>query len=141
MSNELNFSAAVDDWCKENEARLLAVFKESSQRVVSLAVNGVPVDTGFARASIRASTSEMPQIDPNAKGGAYINGFDTVTLTIAGLELGATLYAGFTAAYIGPLEYGHSKQAPNGFVRIAAEQWPQIVSEVSAEAKARSQVQ
>ncbi|MGB6080219.1 MAG: HK97 gp10 family phage protein [Xanthobacteraceae bacterium] len=139
-----NFAASVDSFVRETEQRMLAVFRESTQRTASIANNGVPVDTGFARASIRASTESMPQINPNAKGkegAAYPADFGNVTLTIAGAELGQTIYVGWTAAYMLPLEFGHSKQAPSGFVRLAAAQWQHTVDQVTAELRARSGVQ
>jgi hypothetical protein len=138
------FTAQVDEWVRETEQRIEAVFKESTQRVASLAANGVPVDLGFARASVRASTESMPAINPAAdnKANATVSmDFGTITLVIAGAQLGQTIYIGWTAAYILPLEYGHSKQAPAGFVRIAAAQWPRIVEEVTAELKGRARAQ
>lgn len=139
--NNLQFGAAVDEWVRATEQRMLAVFRESTQRVASIAANGVPVDTGFARASVRGSLQQMPQIDSANKGAKdqrYSADFGNITLVIAGAQLGQTIYIGWTAAYILPLEYGHSKQAPAGFVRIAAAQWQRIVNDVTAEAKTRA---
>src|SRR5690242_9302067 len=128
MSNEANFTATVSDWVKQTPERLRGVFRESTQRVASKAANGVPVDTGFARASVRASLESMPQGDQEKPKGVQAVPFDfsDVVLTIAKAELDDTIYIGWTANYAIYLEYGHSAQAPAGFVRIAAEQWPQI---------------
>lgn len=138
--NNLNFAAQVDDWVKATDLRMLAVFRESAQRVASIAANGVPVDTGFARASVRASLEEMPQIVTGSKGEegqTYPADFGQITTVIANAQLGQTVYVGWTASYVLALEYGHSKQAPAGFVRLAAAQWQTVVSEVTQEAKAR----
>lgn len=136
-----NFTASVDEWVKATEQRMTAVFRESTQWVISLMINGTPVDTGFARASYRVSTSEMPSISASAKGvdgQAYSLDLGNITLAIAGAEIGQTIFCGMTAAYGLPLEYGHSKQAPAGFVRIAAQQWQVIVDQVTGEAKDRA---
>jgi hypothetical protein len=138
--SNVDFTSKIDDWTKQTEERMTAVFRESAQRVASISSNGVPVDTGFARASVRASLSEMPQIIDGSKGEAgqsYPFDMGNVTLTIADAKIGDHIFIGWTAGYVIYLEYGHSKQAPAGFVRLAAEQWPQIVSEVTAEAKSR----
>jgi hypothetical protein len=137
--SNLNFAAQVDDWARKSEARLTAIFREATQRTVSLAQQRIPVDTGFARASVRASLQDMPPIDPAATkpGGPVSYDSGAVTLTIAGAEIGQTIFVGWTANYVQYLENGHSKQAPSGFVRLAALQWPHTVSEVAAEAKAR----
>lgn len=141
VNENLSFSAAVDNWTQQTTERLTAVFRESTQRVASIAANGVPVDTGFARASVRASTESMPGIIPDSKGAEGQNyPFDmgNITLVIAGAELGQTIHVGWTASYILPLEFGHSKQAPGGFVRLAAAQWQVIVNGVIQEAKSRA---
>lgn len=139
-ANNLKFSSAIDDWVKATDQRMTAVFRESTQRTVSRAQERIPVDTGFARASVRASTEEMPQIETG-----FVNKTKTpipydgaeITVVIAGAQLGQTIYIGWTASYVGELENGHSKQAPSGFVGLAALEWPQIVNQVTAEAKAR----
>lgn len=138
--SNLDFAAAVDAWANESADRLERIWKASTQELASIAINGTPVDTGFARASWRASTESMPPIDPNAKGGkggAYSADLGEISGAISGAQLSGTIYIGATASYILALEYGHSNQAPQGFVRLAAAQWPSIVSSVVAEAKAR----
>lgn len=138
-----SFSATVDNWVKTSEARMLAIFKEATKRVVRQAQVGIPhipVDLGFARASIRASLESMPTIDPsmdNKERKSYSWDDGNVVLVIAGAELGQTIYIGWTANYVSFLEGGSSQQAPSGFVRLAAMQWQKIVDEVVAEAKAR----
>lgn len=138
--SNLNFAATVDAWAKESEDRMERIWKMSSQELGSVANNGVPVDTGFARASFRASTSQMPAIDPSAtnkSGKPHTQDFGQISATIAGATLGGTVFLGWTCSYILPLEFGHSQQAPQGFARLAAAQWSQIVSGVVAEAKSR----
>lgn len=144
-----NFASTIDDWVRSSQERMEAVFKESAQRVISLAANAVPIDTGFARASIQTSTEGFPAINPSAvplkrrkadedRGTVYPYDFGSVSAVITNAKLGQTIYAGWTAAYVLMLEYGHSAQAPQGFVRIAAAQWDRIVSEVTQEAKSRA---
>lgn len=130
----------VEAWARETQDRLERIWKASSQELGSVANNGVPIDTGFARASFRASTEAMPMIDKgttNKAGAPASQEFGQISATINSATLGGTIYMGWTAAYILPLEYGHSQQAPQGFARLAAAQWPTIVSGVVAEAKSR----
>lgn len=135
-----DFAATVGSWATEAEGRLERIWKAAAQELGSVANNAVPVDTGFARASFRGSTDSMPLINPNAtnKGGGAVSGSGEISTVIASATMGQTIYLGWTAAYILPLEYGHSQQAPQGFARIAAAQWPTIVSSVVGEAKARA---
>lgn len=145
MAN-LSFSAAVADWVHKVEGAAEAVFKESVQEVVSemqtpRAMGGrMRVDTGFLRASLMGSTSMMPPINPSAKpveGQAYGYDAGSIEAVIAGADLGQTLFFGYTAAYAGHREYGARGQAPDAFVRTAAQKWPQIVDAKAAELKSR----
>lgn len=131
-TSNLNFAASVADWVRKVKGLEDDLFKASVQDVVSLAQSRVPIDTGFARASIRGSTEAMPSIIPSASGPGtafpYGPAETEITLMIAGLEIGQTFFVGWTAAYSLALEYGHSKQAPAGFVRLSAQQWQTIVN-------------
>lgn len=146
-----SFSAQIDEWCKKVPKRVELVFKKSAERVAEEVKNPVnmPVVTGFLRRSLKASTAAMPSIDPTAapeKAGAYADNQGEINLVIAGASLGDTIFLGFTAAYARRMNYGFTgtdslgrtyNQAGRQFVGLAAQKWPQIVAEVTAEAKVR----
>ncbi len=135
----LDFAAQIDDWTKQTSARMTAVFRGSTQELFSRAQSRIPVDTGFARASARASLESMPPIDPAAHGKAdqsYSFDYGTIVLIINEAELGQTIYIGWTANYVQYLEWGHSQQAPNGFIGVSVLEWPQIVASEIEKAKA-----
>lgn len=140
MAGQQSFDAQVGDWVAQTKERLEAVFKESAQRTISLMVKYTPVDTGFLRASVRASTSAMPKIIPTAKGGGVNVPYDSgaVLMTIAGAKLGQTIYVGYTANYARHVEYGTSKMAARRFVGRAASQWQRTVRQVSADLQKRA---
>lgn len=148
-ATNLNFAAAVDQWVKDAEDRTERVWKESAQEINSIAVQNlsggvVNVQTGFLRASERASTESMPKIDPKSYpvGDGPFN-FDSgqISLVIKNAKLGQTIYLGWTAAYSGFIEWGTSKMAPRGFVRLAAAQWQTVVNKVTERAKGRASAQ
>ncbi len=145
LSDPDKFVAEVDEWIAKLPERIEAVFRESAKRVISKMQERVPVDTGFARASLRVSTDAMPTLSephpPHVPGREPRSGLlytydgNEATVSIANAKLGDTIYAGYTANYVQFLEYGHSQQAPQGFVGLAAMEWPSIVAEVSAQLK------
>ena len=147
MSNEANFTATVSKWVEETPQRLTAVMRESTQRTVSEAQANVPVDTGFLRASVRASLEAMPpqqetpgHVEGRAPHSGPLFSYDgsDVVLTIANAKLDDTIYIGWTANYAAFVEFGTSRMAPRAFLRSAAEQWPQTVKQVSEELKSRA---
>lgn len=128
------FSAQVDARVAVYKKRLRAIMRSSCQdlaeEVTTPRAKGgnMRVKTGFLRASLMASTAAMPSTRPgnvppeSALNGAYDFDADTVNLIIAGMMPGDPLYLGFTAAYARPREY------KDGFVRLAAQNWQDIVS-------------
>lgn len=138
--SNLEFGAQIEKWVLKTEKRMNAVLRESTKRLISEAQSRIPVDTGFARASIQVSLDAMPQAQPESrgqKGQTYTVDLSTVTAVITSAKFGDHIYIGWTANYAIYLEYGHSKQAPSGFVRVSAAMWPEIVSQVTAEVRNR----
>jgi hypothetical protein len=141
----LGFEASVSDWVKQTQARMTAVFKESAQRVfadmrVPVGAGGnMPVVTGFLRASFLATlNTPADTVTYRTGSGPAAVHADTVALVIAGAKLGDTIYGVFTANYARHVEYGTSRMTGRGFVRLAAQKWPQIVAAVSQEAESRA---
>jgi hypothetical protein len=66
-TENLNFTAAVDDWAKESADRLERIFKASSQELASIAIQWHRSTLVSLRASFRASNESMPAIDPSAR--------------------------------------------------------------------------
>lgn len=145
MAND-SFSATVGQWAEDVEGAVEAIFRRSVvvlERTAQLdrgAGGRLRVDTGFLRASLMASTSQMPAINPAARpaeGQTYPYTGAEIEAVIASAEIGQTIYLGYTASYAAHREYGARGQAPDAFVRTAAQQWPTIVSQVESELKGR----
>lgn len=133
----LSFAAAVAGWAEKVPEAVEAVRNQSAADVVkdmqTLRSEGgrMRYDTGFLWASLMASTSAMPRINPSARpteGGSYAFDFGQIEAVIAGASLDVTLYFGYTASYAAFREYGANGQPADGFVRLAAMNWQQIVN-------------
>jgi len=123
-----SFSATVSAWARQTEARTTAVFRDSCQRLVTemqtpVAQGGnLPVDTGYLRNSLLGSTSSVPSMRENATSTP-----DQVVLTIAGLQIGQTFHAGWTANYSRMVHYGTRGSAGRLWRDLAAQRWQTIV--------------
>ena len=135
------FAAQVADFADDTERVHTAIFRESVQRVIEEMLKprakggNMPVVTGFLRASLVMSKSEMPAMRDGAvptEGATYTED-DSVILVIAGADLGDTLYAGFVAAYARAQNYGFGSHRGYLFLEMAAQKWQEIVSAVEAE--------
>lgn len=92
----------------------------------------LPVDTSFLINSLYASIGTVPS-GPSVKPKGFTSvDWDSaqVTVVINGMELGDTLYLGWTAEYAPFMENRY------GFARLATQNWQNIVSETTLEARA-----
>ena len=150
----VSFAAQVNDFVRQTQRRMEAVFRESAQRVVAEmqkpegAGGHMPVDTNYLRASLQMTKgAPVPLEEKSPKGGATVAYTpDAASLVIAGAEIGETLYASYTAAYARRVNYGFEGQDSLGrtynqpgkqFVALAAQQWPKIVTDVCSDLKTR----
>ncbi len=132
-----SFAAVVGDWARTVPVALEAVFKESAQELVSQLNALVPVDTGFLRASLRASTTAMPALSLDNPGGSFTPDVGEIELVIVGADLGDTIYLGYTAKYGAYVHYGTNGRPGRPWVDMVAQRWQQIVTAKAAEVKAR----
>lgn len=85
-------------------------------------VQRMPVDTGRAKANQQISINSLPSgsvLEFDKSGNAAISKGNRA---LANFKLGDTIFLYNNVEYIIPLEYGHSKQAPQGMFRITFEE-------------------
>lgn len=146
MANQ-SFSAQIEDWTKRVTNAEKIIFQRSALRlahelteeVTKLVYNQPPSPnynrTGFLRASLMASNTEMPLAILDNPGAAGNVDFGQIELVINNAELGGTIYLGYSARY-GPFVHaGANGQPPKPWVTLVAQRWQAIVSEVAADVK------
>lgn len=131
------FGKSLDKWMSKFEARneklIRGVATELARNIIvgGKYSPGSPVDTGFFRSLWKASINELPMDKavqhPKDKEGVSLAAFDEVMAMLAQLKPGDMLWLSNAAIYGPALEYGHSQQAPLGFVRITLSAFEQIV--------------
>ncbi len=128
-----SFEDQVSAWTTKTEKKLETAFRKIALDVFSEVILKSPVKSGRFRGNWQVSVG-------TAKSGAVTIDDKTGTATIGkvyaetlGLKAGQTIYLVNNLPYARKLEYGHSQQAPNGFVRITAQRWKPIVDAVSRE--------
>lgn len=131
------FEAAVGEWARKVEGAFDVVFKEAAQEIVSELNTLVPIDTGFLRASLRASTTDMPLLTRENPGGPVPDDMAEIVLVIAGAEAGDVLYLGYTANYAAHVHYGANGRPGRPWVSMVAQRWEAIVATKAAEVRSR----
>lgn len=124
-----NFADQVGAFVAKSEGRMTAVFRQSVQDVINEAQEprgsggNMPVDTGFLRNSGQAALNNTPSgesVKPdNYAGGTW--SADEAALIISRAQLGDRVVFGWVANYAPYMERRY------GFLRLAAQNWPDIV--------------
>ncbi len=131
-----SFSAVVDDWVNAVPERVEAVRKQAFQETIKIAQKprakggNMRVDTGFLRASGQVTlntpllTTEANPYKPGKGVQVRYNNMD-VSVKIASATPKDKMYFSYTANYAVP------RERKDGFVRVAAAQWPATVRRVA----------
>lgn len=131
----MSFAASVSTWASKAEAAQTEILHASIRALVDEVIRPqqsggfLPVLTGNLRNSVAVSTLGPISIDWTTK--KFRDPADAVNGAVAGVAVGQTAYIGFRAPY------AHKREVEHGFVRLAAQRWPQIVDQVVRERAGR----
>lgn len=135
MAGKQNFAAQVKAFASKSKRKQEVIFRTSAARVMEEANvpkdqgGNMPVDTGFLRNSDTAGTTPDGGQDP--------------ALVFATVEVGQTVYAGWTAAYAMRQEFGfvgtdslgrEYSQEGSAFLRSSAQRWQEYVNDAAKHA-------
>lgn len=147
MANQ-TFAATIEAWVRKVKDAEETIFKEAAQRLARELTAEVtrlvydqpttpsyPKRTGFLKASLVASTTEMPRLSLDNPGHDVAMDFGPIELVINGSDIGDTIYLGYTAKYGAMVASGANGRPPKPWVDLVAQRWQQIVSEVAAEVR------
>lgn len=128
----MSFSKQLQAFVAGTQDKINKTVKGATVTLATNVISETPVDTGAAKGNWQASVGQ-PKTGILERSGA-----DTaVSEAIANIpdKAGDVVYLTNNLSYIKKLEYGHSKQAPQGMVRVNAAQWPRIVEQEAAKHK------
>jgi hypothetical protein len=127
------FADQVAAFAAKANARIETAVRKIALEVFKEVILMSPVDTGRFRGNwqvaIGSVASGTVEIDDKA-GTATISKVQAETMK---LQVGQTITLVNNLPYARPLEYGHSKQAPGGMVRLTVQKWQPLVEAVARE--------
>lgn len=133
-SNSEEFSLAVDKIIERTKGKINKIVRKIALDMSSRVIMLTPVDTGRARANwmVGIGTSKQGEtVDATDKKGN-----STITKVMGDLsdydyEKDDSIFITNSVPYIGPLEHGHSSQAPNGMVKVTVAEFKDFVEKAS----------
>lgn len=122
-----------------------AIMREAAQRLITIAQTPVgaggnmPVDVGFLRGSLVVTPGRTPLLARDKPEGAGPVSYDPgpATLAILAWDFAGPLRAVWTARYAKHVHYVARGRPGRPWVDLARQRWPQIVAEVTADARRR----
>jgi hypothetical protein len=143
MATGAQFSADIGKLVAKYKTRINDVVKQSVQELGDRIIIGTPTDTSYARNSWWSSVdnSKPSHPSPPTKGESGVKGSAGGAPAIDPADIAAApghvyqLKNG--APYIRKLEYGSSNQAPEGMVRVAIADFPNIVAKSARDVGAK----
>lgn len=131
----------IEAWVSKVKTAWELIRKESIIEMVRQMQAIVPVDTGFLRASLVASTNRLPLavLENPHPSGALVYPLDTadVELVIHNAASDDTIFLGYTAQYAAYVHYGAQGRPARPWVDMIAQRWPVIVAQKTAEVRMR----
>lgn len=115
------FDQQMEKIIKDREEKALDIFRAVALQLFDRVIRRTPVDTGRARANWNAAIDNPDMSTTDGTSPPQ----PSPTVYMAGL--GDTLYLTNNLPYISALEYGYSKQAPQGMVRVTASELQQVL--------------
>lgn len=128
-----SFTLDIDRFVKKAKGNLNLVVRKVALDLFRRVIMKSPVDTGRFKGNWQVAIGSIPggtlRVD-DKDGTATIS---RVTATTLGLKAGDVITLVNNLPYARPLEYGHSKQAPAGMVRLSAMEYGAVVSKAAGE--------
>jgi hypothetical protein len=133
-----SFSLQIAEFVKKVKAREDLVVRKLGLDILSSVVRMSPVDTGRFRGNWQVGLNapvagQLARLD---KSGAVTIAAGNQILSHA--SAGGVIYLNNNLPYAQRLEYGWSKQAPSGMVRITAARFQTMLDKAVAAAKAQA---
>jgi hypothetical protein len=123
-----DFHKALKKFKVDSLEKAEAVFQKVALDMSRRIIMRTPVDTGRARANWQAGVNARPSTSAVSVDKSGRQTTSAVKGTASELKVGDVFSLVNNVAYIVPLEFGHSKKAPHGMVRITVAEFGTIVS-------------
>jgi hypothetical protein len=121
------FTAQIAAFVEKANGNMDLVVRKIALEMFSRVIQKSPVDTGRFKGNWQVAIGSIPdgtlQLDDKA-GTATIA---KVTAEALNVKAGQVIYLVNNLPYAQALEYGHSKQAPNGMVRLTVLEFNSVV--------------
>lgn len=128
-----SFELDIQRFVEKAKGNVDLVVRKISLDIFHRVIIKSPVKSGRFKGNWQVAIGSIPAgtLELNDKSGAAT--ISRVDAAVLGLKAGEVIYLVNNLAYARRLEYGHSKQAPSGMVRLTLQEFPGVVNKAASE--------
>ena len=130
-----NFELDIQRYVDAANGKIDLVIRKISLDLFRRVVMKSPDDTGRFKGNWQVQIGAIPKGTLKLDDKAGTATITRVTAETLKLKAGEVIYLVNNLEYARALEYGHSKQAPKGMVRITVAEFPQVVNKAAQETR------
>lgn len=123
-----SFTLNLQKWVDKTKGNLDLVVRKVAFEMFSRVIQKSPVDTGRFKGNWQVAIGSVPSGTLELFDKAGTATMSRVTATVLGLKAGDVIILVNNLEYARALEYGHSKQAPAGMVRLTVSEFGAVVN-------------
>jgi hypothetical protein len=127
-----NFTLDIQRFVDKAKGNIDLVVRKIALDMFSRVIMKSPVDTGRFKGNWQVAIGSIPpgEIELKDKSGEVV--IEKVTAATLNLKAGDIIYLVNNLAYARALEYGWSKQAPSGMVRLTVGEFGAVANQAAA---------
>lgn len=123
------FSLDIGAWAKKQKQYVDVTIQQTCFNLFSRIIYASPVDTGLFRGNWQVTTNYIPEGELNVFDKTCSIAIGQLNEKVPTFKAGQRIYLTNNLPYARMLEYGHSKQAPNGMIRVTLLSFKAIVND------------
>lgn len=125
------FTVDLTALIKRAKGRVDLVVQKVTIDLFKSVIMKTPVDTGMARANWTASAGSFGTITVDALDKTGRSSVNAMQAVVSSTKSGGIVYMVNNLPYIKRLEYGYSKQSPQGMVRLSINEFQSFVEKAA----------
>jgi hypothetical protein len=127
------FTAQIGQFVAKAQGNMDLVVRKVAFEMFSRVIQKSPVDEGRFKSAWLVSVNAVPEGDPGTIDKSGAPSLERVNAVVLEVKAGDRIVMVNNLAYANRLEYGYSKQAPAGMVRITVGEFNAVVDQAASD--------
>lgn len=131
----MDFSSQLKQWANKKNLSMHKAIAMTAIRLGTNIIERTPIDTGRAKGNWLPAYGSADTDTSESRTASEAIAALSVKFTVAEVGRNSSIFITNSLPYVNRLEYGYSKQAPNGMVRLSVAEFREILTREANNAK------